>query len=67
MIPRPHHQSAPIVDVLPCDIAVEICGGLTDIYCDTNEPAWHRIRLCPEQALQLYRALADKSACSGRL
>jgi hypothetical protein len=58
--PRPHHISAPTVDTLPCDIAVEIAGGLVDVYLDVNHPVWQRIRLDATTALKLYRQLGER-------
>jgi hypothetical protein len=43
--PRPHHLSAQTVDTLPCDVAVEIAGGLVNVYLDVNHPVWQGIRL----------------------
>ena len=57
--PRPHHISAPTVDTLPCDVAVEIAGGLVDVYLDLNHPVWQRIRLDTTNALKLYRRLGE--------
>lgn len=58
--PRPHHHSAPVVDILPCDVAVEQCGGLVDVYIDTNEVTWRRVRLTSDLAISLYVQLAEK-------
>jgi hypothetical protein len=58
--PRPHHQSATTVDTLPCDVAVELAGGLVDVYLDTNHPVWQRIRLDTTNALKLYRQLGER-------
>lgn len=55
--PRPHHLSATTVDTLPCDVAVELAGGLIDVYLDTNHPVWQRIRLDTSNALNLHREL----------
>jgi hypothetical protein len=57
--PRPHHQSATTVDTLPCDVAVEVTGGLVDVYLDTNHPVWQRIRFDTTTALKLYRRLGE--------
>ena len=58
--PRPHHHNAPTVDTLPCDVAVELAGGLVDLYLDTNHPVWQRIRLDATNALKLYRQLGAR-------
>ncbi len=58
--PRPHHLSATTVDTLPCDVAVELAGGLVDVYLDTNHPVLQRVRLDATNALKLYRALGDR-------
>ncbi|OYN79989.1 hypothetical protein CG716_11060 [Mycolicibacterium sphagni] len=55
----PHHLSAQTLDVLPCDIAVETCGGLIDLYADVNTPTWHRWRLTVDTAFELYYRLAQ--------
>ena len=56
--PRPHHTSAQVMDILPCDIAVTACGSLVDVYVDTNQTTWHRLRLTGELAASLYRQLS---------
>lgn len=61
--PRPHHTSAETVDTLPCDVAVEIAGGLVDVYLDLNHPVWQRIRFDTTTALKLYRALGEQITC----
>jgi hypothetical protein len=58
--PRPDHISAHTVDTLPCDVAVEVAGGLVDVYLDTNHPVWQRIRLDTTNALKLYRQLGER-------
>jgi len=58
--PRPHHLSAPTIDVLPADVHVEIAGGLVDLYADDNDPTLHRWRLTVDTALRLYRRLGER-------
>lgn len=58
--PRPHHLNAPVVDVLPADVAAEINGGLIDVYLDLNTVTWQRIRLTADVALTLYRQLGER-------
>jgi hypothetical protein len=41
-------------------VAVEVAGGLVDVYLDTNHPVWQRIRLDTTTALKLYRALGER-------
>jgi hypothetical protein len=40
-------------------VAVEIAGGLVDVYLDTNHPVWQRIRLDTTNALKLYRRFGE--------
>lgn len=47
------------MDTLPCDVAVEVAGGLVDVYLDTNHPVWQRIRLDTTNALKLYGRLGE--------
>ncbi len=58
--PRPHHLNAPVVDVLPVDVAAEINGGLIDVYLDLNTVTWQRVRLTADVALSLYRQLGER-------
>jgi hypothetical protein len=41
-------------------VAVEVAGGLVDVYLDTNHPVWQRIRLDTTNALKLYRQLGER-------
>lgn len=45
--------------MLPCDIAVETCGGLVDVYADVNRPEYHRWRLTYDVVVRLYHALGQ--------
>lgn len=58
--PRPHHLTAETIDTLPCGVAVEVSGGLVDLYLDMNHPVWQRIRLDAATALRLYRQLGEQ-------
>jgi hypothetical protein len=44
-------------------VAVEVAGGLIDVYLDLNHPVWQRIRLDTITALKLYRALGATITC----
>lgn len=56
--PRPHHTTAQVMDILPMDVSVEAVGGLVDLYLDTNDVVYQRVRLTADLACALYRDLA---------